>query len=192
MTVESTITLVAAVLALIASVVASAVSLHNARFRRFTSERWWERKATAYGDVVGSLVALTRSLERWVAVDVYEDAAAGEDGVSPKLEPPFRAQYKEAHLRIKRAATEGEYILSDITIRALTGLLQQLRQEPEWPLTTSSWQAQLLTDLGAAKLCLQTVRTEARVALEVADVGWIERLVAWRDRHLRKGRGGDA
>jgi ABC-type Fe3+ transport system permease subunit len=42
---ESVVTLIAAGLAFLASVIAVVVSAYNARFARFALERWWERKA---------------------------------------------------------------------------------------------------------------------------------------------------
>jgi hypothetical protein len=48
---ENVITLVAAILALFASLIA----IYNTNFKRFARERWWERKAKAYEDVVVSL-----------------------------------------------------------------------------------------------------------------------------------------
>jgi hypothetical protein len=48
MEVNHVITLIAAGLAFVASVVATVVSIYNARFGRYVRERWWEQKAEGY------------------------------------------------------------------------------------------------------------------------------------------------
>jgi hypothetical protein len=61
---SETVTLIAASLAFAASIIATVVSIYNARLRRFVSERWWERKADAYTRIVESLSALVDYCDR--------------------------------------------------------------------------------------------------------------------------------
>jgi ABC-type arginine transport system permease subunit len=52
---DNIVTLVASGLAFLASIIAVIVSAYNARFARFASEKWWERKAEAYTRIIGAL-----------------------------------------------------------------------------------------------------------------------------------------
>jgi ABC-type arginine transport system permease subunit len=55
MSTDNLITLITAGLAFLASVIAIIVSVYNARFARFASEKWWERKAEAYTRIIDAL-----------------------------------------------------------------------------------------------------------------------------------------
>ena len=163
---ENTITIIAAGLAFIASLVAAIVSLYNARFRRFVLGKWWERKADAYGEVVGSLVALKYSSDRWVRTELRERSDE-EYSPPPELQKTIRAEYEEARIRIERAAIEGDYFLSRKSAEALSMLIKQLSQGPERPVTWYSWFDSLHMHRKAAQDCLNAVRDEARVDLRV-------------------------
>jgi len=165
-TIENVVTVVAAGLAFVASLIAAAVALYTARFRRFALEKWWERKAGAYAEVVSSLVALTYSLDRWVRKELLERTDE-EYRPPPELQKRIRDEYEEARIRIERTAVEGDYFLSRKSANALSILIKQLRQEPEWPVTGDSWVASLSTYHKAAQDCLNTVREEARGDLKV-------------------------
>ena len=110
---ENIVTLIASGLAFFASVIAVIVSAYNARFRRFALERWWDRKAQAYAEVVGSLVSLTYSLDRWQDDEFEMLTGNGQNAVSEDVKKEIISEYNEALARIERAATEGNYILQN-------------------------------------------------------------------------------
>jgi hypothetical protein len=41
----------------------AALLAHLLSFRRFVAERWWDRKADAYGSIIGSLVSMIHLLD---------------------------------------------------------------------------------------------------------------------------------
>jgi len=136
--------------------------------RRFILERWWDRKADTYAKIIGSLVALTYSLDRWVW---YEAATQfSEDEPSPKTQKDYEvalAEYEEVRTRIERAATEADYVISEKAANALSRLIKQLRKAPEEPDNWYSWFECLQGHLEAARDCLQAMRGEARADLRV-------------------------
>jgi len=167
LTPENIITLIAAGLAFIASLVATIVSIYNARLRRFALERWWERKAQAYAEVVGSLVSLTYSLDRWQD-DEYEVIKDGQNGVSEDVKNEVIAEYNKALARIERAATEGNYILSEKAAKTLSDFLKKLRENSNREYTGwVDWYSALVQNFEAAKDCLNILRDEAKKDLQV-------------------------
>jgi len=161
MTVENVITLVAAGLAFVASLVAAMVSHYNARFRRFALEKWWERKAEAYAEVIRSLVTLIYSLDRWIRHE-YALRTDQEYEPPPEAQKTIYNEYKEVRTKIERAAIEGNYVLSGKAANALSELIKQLRKEPIWPVTWDSLVDCLQGHFKAAQDCLKAVRGEAR------------------------------
>ena len=53
-----TITLLAALLAFAASIIATAVAAYNGRFGKFARERWWERQAEVYTRIIEALASM--------------------------------------------------------------------------------------------------------------------------------------
>jgi len=155
---------------LCAAFLASLVTYWLSR-RRFILERWWDRKADTYAKIIGSLVALTYSLDRWVRYE--EEKEFEQEGPSPRAKKEYEAvsaEYDEVQTQIERAATEGDYIISEKAANALLQLVRQLRKPPEQLYQEPTWYdffEKLHTDLGEARNCLQTMRDEARSDLRV-------------------------
>jgi hypothetical protein len=139
--------------------------------RRFILERWWDRKADTYAKIIGSLVALTYSLDRWV-----EDETAELSGRKPLLKTQrddevALIEYEAVRTQLERAATEGDYIISEKAANALSELIRQLQKAPEWsdpggPGWTD-WINCIIGYSKAAHDCLQAMRDEARSDLRV-------------------------
>jgi len=134
---------------------------------RFYSQRWWEKKVSAYSEIIGSLVVLTHSLDRWIR---HEVARQQNDNEAPQETQEdyevTRNEYEEVRIQIERAATEGEYIISEEAAKALSALVKQLRKYPG--LTTYFEYLNYLNRyLKAAQDCLQTIRAEAQSDLRV-------------------------
>lgn len=135
--------------------------------RRFIQERWWDRKADAYAKIIGSLAALTNWLDRWVWEEVV-----GVRGKEPllKTQKDYEValiEYEEVRTQIERAATEGDYIISEKAANILLELMRQLREVPEERADWQSYFECLQEHLKAARDCLQTMRGEARSDLRV-------------------------
>lgn len=112
-------TLIAAILAFVASLGAGAISLYTSRLRRFTSERWWERKAHAYSDLLELLVKLR-----------YASAGLEAAALTSRLVPGKRLeQLKELGdllLELRRVETRGAFVLSDKVIGLVEGTRKQI------------------------------------------------------------------
>jgi hypothetical protein len=67
---------------LVSGLVAAGITYWFSR-RRFIGERWWDRKADAYGSIIGGLVELVRWLE-WQMK--YEERCWREPGYKPSEE----------------------------------------------------------------------------------------------------------
>ncbi len=163
---ENIITLVASGLAFLASVIAVIVSAYNARFRRFALEKWWERKAQAYAEVVGSFVSLNYSLDRWQD-DEIKVMSDGQNTVSEDVKNEIIAEYNKALARIERAATEGNFFLSEKAADTLSDFLKRLRENSDREYTGWTWYETLNDNVKAAKECLIILREEAKKDLQV-------------------------
>ena len=105
-TVENVVTLVAAILAFVASVIATAVSIYNSRFGRFTSRRWWERKVEAYSKIIGALSELVYYYEE--RYDAEVDGHNRTDDHKDEIEKQWRKGYAE----VKRVTAIGAFLIS--------------------------------------------------------------------------------
>ena len=92
--------------------------------RRFHAERWWERKADAYSQIVESLYHLK----------VYSDTSIREsrEGVQYTAEhkKALTEQYSAAHAELSKTTTIGAYIICDEAAKVLEEL--QNRPELDW------------------------------------------------------------
>jgi hypothetical protein len=146
----------------LAALLASTLT-HLLTHRRFIQGRWWDRKNKAYGDIIGSLVGLIRSLE-WQR-DV-EERYATRPGYEPSEErlKAVRDEYKEGRDQIERAAIEGGYVVTRKAANALAELVEALRVGPG---ITTDWWGWFDSCCGKAESCLEIVRAEARSDLRV-------------------------
>ena len=159
---DNIITLIAAGFALIASLVATTVSIYNARFHRFTRERWWERKVEAYAEVIGSLVSLTYSLDRWTDDEYEQMTGERYEASPPDVQKAINTEYAEALAHIQRVAIEGNFILSEKAANAISDLIKKNSQENSRELRGQvDMYESLIADFKAAKDCLKILRDEA-------------------------------
>jgi hypothetical protein len=120
---KEALTLAAAVLAFIASLVATAVVAYNGRFRRFARERWWERKADAYSRIIESLADLVYYHETHLSA-----AEQGRD-LSEVTRTEIEGYWRRGHAEAKRAAAVGAFLISPGAEAALRDLGKALGKE---------------------------------------------------------------
>lgn len=145
MSVENVITLIAAVLALIASLVAAVVSLYNARFRRFTREHWWERRADAYTKVMQALSDLVEYHRR--VYDSHLESKELSDETMKELEKRWKRGYRQT----MEAANIGAFLFSSEAEAAL----KAFQRGPERHGEPGDWFSEVEEDYMAAERCLQ-------------------------------------
>ncbi len=108
-----TTTLASVLVAVVASVVT--VRLPLARFR---SERWWEKTAEAYLDVMEKLGAVSLATQEWLSEEY------GEHHLSEERESALNVRYADALLELQLAAARGPLLLSARTVNILNTMLQ--------------------------------------------------------------------
>ena len=150
---------------LVSGLVAAAITYWLSR-RRFIGERWWDRKADAYGSIIGSLVAMVLLLDSWIEI---ECRSSGRLGPGRELIDEYRRFQRE----VERVATEGDYVISRKASSALAELVKVLRQVVAPGLDPSGPDVALfiLKDLGVRRSeiwsCLEVIRDEAKSDLRV-------------------------
>jgi hypothetical protein len=92
--------------------------------RQFHAERWWERKADAYSQIVE---ALHNAVEYCHAM-AHESMTGNEMSVEYKKR--LTEKYGQAHREIRRATGIGAYIISDEVAEVLTKL--EARPSLDW------------------------------------------------------------
>lgn len=155
MTPESLVTLVAAGLALLASLVATAVSLYTTRFRRFTSQRWWTLKAEAYIRLVEALSDLVEYYEHH-----YRQRTEGE---APYIGLPeeIHERWKQGKRQVAKATNMGAFLISAAAHAALRDFQAEPNIHPE------DIDGLIEHDYDAAKKCIDQIVLAARQDLAV-------------------------
>ena len=157
MSIEHIITLVVASLAFVASLIAAAVSIYNARFRRFALERWWERKAEAYTHIIEALVDMVSHYEQ-----VY-DAEFSRRELPDDRKAEIDELGKRGYREVARAAHIGAFIIS----RDAEASLKRFREGPDEKRHQADWFGGLEASYIAAEQCLKELVECAKKDLRV-------------------------
>jgi hypothetical protein len=137
--------------------VAAGVSIYNARFGRFTRERWWEQKAEAYRQIVGALTAL---------IDYYRthhDAAIGEREIPDDRAAEIQATWKEGIAAIRRSTDMGAFLVSSQAAEALRAFWKKSSDDD----SNELYYEMVERDYAAAEECLAAVTAAAKADLRV-------------------------
>jgi hypothetical protein len=135
---ENVITLVAAILALFASLIA----IYNTNFKRFARERWWERKAKAYEDVVVSLSDLIHYYRTLMDQEL-------------QLRSPSKGKMEEIG---KRQQDMGAFMIS---VEA-SAILHAFWKEPNKNIDPQDWYSRFEANFVQADNCLNKITTCAK------------------------------
>jgi hypothetical protein len=165
MSTDNLITLITAGLAFLASVIAIIVSVYNARFARFASEKWWERKAEAYTRIIDALSDLVYYFQ-----ETYEADTIGTK-LSEERRQEVREHWRRGNLTIRKATNIGAFLISPEAENAL----KQYWRQPDEKHDPGDWIWQLEHDYASAETCLKQL-----VICAKRDLG-LE--TARRDRH---------
>ena len=157
MTTEHLLTLSAAILAFIASVIAAAVSVYNARFRRFARERWWERQVEAYNRIIDALSALVYYYEE------HYDAEIEARDLTDSHKKEIAEHWRKGYAEVKRATAVGAFLISAEAEAAL----QKMWKEKGKGVDANDWFGLIESNYVAARDCLRAVVEAARRDLRV-------------------------
>ena len=111
--------LVSFFLTVAAGIVTALLAVHLA-LRRFRTERWWERQAQAYADLISALF----DVQRYCRLEVRRVEQGGQfaDDYGKDLNARANAGFAE----IRKAAALGTFVFGPDTARRLEQLEQQL------------------------------------------------------------------
>jgi hypothetical protein len=145
MSTDNVVTLIAAGLAFFASIIAIIISAYNARFTRFTSERWWERKAEAYNRIIGALSDLIYYYQQ------RYDAEFEPTELSEEKKQELADHWKKGFLEVRKATYVGTFMISP----EAEAVLQQFWEEPAEKPHPDDWFSHLEIDYTKAETCLK-------------------------------------
>lgn len=155
---------------LVSGLVAAGITYWLSR-RRFIGERWWDRKADAYGSIIGGLVRLMHSLDVMIQQHGYRREFGGED--FNEAYEASKAEYDEIVARLERTVTEGDYVISRKAASALSGLVVGLAtagldRVPDFGDPFDDWLGDTLREKRElVRSSLEAIRAEAQSDLQV-------------------------
>lgn len=124
---------------------------------RFRSERLWERKVTAYENVIAALHDSKAFTGNHIEAD-YEDSE-----ITGERDKELRVRSNSAHEEIAKAIDVGTFLLSEEAITRLKSYQEEIEKakSPE-----GSWLKHLEADLSATDNCLKDLITIAKLDLK--------------------------
>ena len=147
-------------LSLLPAVIISLItSFFTVRFslNRFYSERWWERKAQAYGAIVEALYHMHRYVQDLFCSEQTDRESA------PQTKELLRQRWTDGYEEISKAAAIGAFIISEEAVTALGGLLEELGRARQ----ARTLFEHLDSELAALSKCLNALRDCAKKDLKV-------------------------
>lgn len=124
---------------------------------KFRHEKWWERKADAYANVIEAL-----HYSKQFAEEHFEADIEGRK-ISSDKDAELRANAKKANAEISRVASIVAFLLHD---KAINRLALLAREENEAS-NTADWWEYLDRDLRATSSCLDDIIKIAKADLKV-------------------------
>jgi ribosomal protein S17E len=113
--------LVGLIPALLVSVISAYLTTRLA-LNKFYSEKWWEKKAEAYSDILGKLSDMHLCIEKWA------DEELGTVRWTEKYKEELSRDYSQAKKTVAKAVTMGSFIISEEAATTLTKLEKELNR----------------------------------------------------------------
>jgi hypothetical protein len=145
-------------LALIPSIIVSVLTAYvtvKLSIRQFYSEKWWEKKAEAYSNIIEQLSYLQYYLERWYSDEI------GERLLREEAKAKIWEEYERVELELKKVAAAGAYIVSDNTAIALKDVISVFNQ-PGYRYDSKNWVEEMNKDYVTVKECITKIRGYAK------------------------------
>ena len=154
---DNAITLIAAVLAFVASLIAIAASVYSTRFGRFISEKWWERKVEAYSRIVEALAYLVDNYQ-----SMYDAELEGRE-LTDERKREIDRNWKRENLEVRKAALIGTFRISPEAEK----VLKQYWEKSNTRANPASWFQDLEDSYTSAETCLKELVICAKKDLRV-------------------------
>ena len=146
--------LVALIPALAVSVITAYITVRLS-LKQFYSQRWWDKKAEAYSQILEHLSYLKYYYSEWFD-ELQADVIMSTDHKKKLFEG-----YQRSRESVTRAAAIGEFIVSETTTKALSRLLSELfKQHFE-----ENFYEAVEKSRDAVAECIKVVREDAKEAL---------------------------
>jgi len=139
------------IIALIAGVVISVVTAYvtvQLSMKQFYSQKWWEKKAETYSNIIEHLSYLQYYFEEWFAEGVHEKELSSID------KERLSDGYRQARESIIKASAIGAFIVSDKTTAVLETLLRELDKKDQ----KGNWVGDIDRCYGSVKECIAKIR----------------------------------
>jgi hypothetical protein len=91
--------------------------------QRFYTQKWWERKAQAYSEIIGSLAKMRICFDKW------EDEQLRYKEIRAEARKKVNEEYANAEKVIVIAEAEGSFIISEEAAEVLSLFLKELQKE---------------------------------------------------------------
>lgn len=98
--------------------------------RRFYTEKWWERKAQAYSEIIGSLAKMRICFDKW------ENEELRYKEIRVEARKKVNEEYTNAKRVIEDTVAVGSFIVSEKAAEVLSLFLKELQKEDiqgNWP-----------------------------------------------------------
>jgi len=150
------ITLIAAILAFIASIIGIISSAYNARFRRYALEKWWGKKYDAYSNIIDALSDMVEYYRR--------NISAEEEGItlSDSFKESLQNQWTNAIHKVNKATSMGAFLISSEAEETL----RQFRKDFD-NVNYQNWYEDYNDEWNLAEKCLKDLTIIARKDLDI-------------------------
>jgi hypothetical protein len=156
MSTEISITLTAAILAFITSIIGIIVSGYNARFRRYALEKWWEKKYDAYSNIIDALSDMVEYYRRSITAE--------EEGytISDTVRVSLQDRWLNAIHKVNKATSMGAFLIST----EAEDTLRQFRKDFD-NVNPRNWFEDYSNQWDLADKCLKELTIIARKDLDI-------------------------
>jgi len=91
--------------------------------RRYYTQKWWERKAQAYSEIIGSLAKMRICFDKWADEELrYKEIRA-------EARKKVNEEYASAKRVIDNTVAVGSFIVSEKAAEVLESFLKELQKE---------------------------------------------------------------
>ncbi len=144
------------VVGLLVAVVSARVTVYFA-LKRFYSEKWWERKAEAYGTIIEALHHMKNYADQHMEFEM-RGSELPEDRKKELTE-----NFKRGHGEVRKRADVGTFVICEEAVGALVALEKDLEASGN----TTDWWEHLDLEYAAVSKCLKTMRDIAKEDLRI-------------------------
>ena len=127
-------------------------SIYNARFGRFSRQRWWERKVDAYTKIIDALANLVYYYEEHMNAELEGRKAGGQRSKE------FERFWRDGNIKLKTTTATEAFLISKQAEAALYGM----RKEKGKGVQYGDWCSEIESYYNATSACLKSIVIAAK------------------------------